>query len=493
MAVKDTLKKAAIENSNSSTASTSSFSQSKKNGDSLADLTSDNSGPAKKGRKRKNPPLEDTPSSSHGPGRPKKKKGDPSITDPSSPINQYKSKKLGKKVLNELSNGGSDTPVSISSPKVDKALTKQQKIVEKPTKPKKKYQKLTQEEREARKLQKKKATEEAKRLKQLKSKQSSKAKEKPPVDVEKQCGVALDNGGFCARSLTCKTHSMGAKRAVTGRSKPYDILLAAYQKRNQVKLAELSTQQQLEKDNEEFLGAQPLTEEEEISQVMSGVFASKPVPLEQRVVIPIRQKTRFFRMREMLITALNKTPPMSSLISLAHPTLPGQSSSKSAEQVPGSNGQNPEAAAATAANNNKGSTNTTGASFALGPQSNISRPAPPIPHNIGEIMNSTNALYGRALVFDPFSGQEYTRPSQTLFANRIIKHHNAIRQRRLQQMQLEQQQQQARILAQSQNAQTQMQGQLQNQTQMSRSPTNPVFQNPGVGMQRIVTNGYHSK
>jgi hypothetical protein len=35
--------------------------------------------------------------------------------------------------------------------------------------------------------------------------------------------------------LTCKSHSMGAKRAVAGRSLPYDMLLAAYQKKNQAK------------------------------------------------------------------------------------------------------------------------------------------------------------------------------------------------------------------------------------------------------------------
>lgn len=56
-----------------------------------------------------------------------------------------------------------------------------------------------------------------------------------PVDVERQCGVITPNGVPCARSLTCKSHSMGAKRAVPGRSLPYDMLLAAYQKKNQAK------------------------------------------------------------------------------------------------------------------------------------------------------------------------------------------------------------------------------------------------------------------
>jgi hypothetical protein len=60
-------------------------------------------------------------------------------------------------------------------------------------------------------------------------------KPKGPVDVERQCGVVLPNGAQCARSLTCKSHSMGAKRAVPGRSMPYDMLLQAYQKKNQAR------------------------------------------------------------------------------------------------------------------------------------------------------------------------------------------------------------------------------------------------------------------
>ena len=60
-------------------------------------------------------------------------------------------------------------------------------------------------------------------------------KQKQPVDVERQCGVKLENGQLCARSLTCKSHSMGAKRSVPGRSLPYDMLLQQYQKKNQAK------------------------------------------------------------------------------------------------------------------------------------------------------------------------------------------------------------------------------------------------------------------
>jgi hypothetical protein len=78
--------------------------------------------------------------------------------------------------------------------------------------------------------------------KDTKKKKSKKEEQKPkqaktkgPVDVEKQCGVLLPNGAQCARSLTCKSHSMGAKRAVPGRSLPYDMLLQAYQKKNQAR------------------------------------------------------------------------------------------------------------------------------------------------------------------------------------------------------------------------------------------------------------------
>lgn len=89
-----------------------------------------------------------------------------------------------------------------------------------------------------RKGKKRKADEDDKEPKKKKKKDEPKAKNtkaKGPVDVEKQCGVTLPNGAQCARSLTCKSHSMGAKRAVPGRSLPYDMLLQQYQKKNQAR------------------------------------------------------------------------------------------------------------------------------------------------------------------------------------------------------------------------------------------------------------------
>ena len=58
-----------------------------------------------------------------------------------------------------------------------------------------------------------------------KTKKQARSRVKGPVDYDKQCGVINDKNLPCSRSLTCKSHSMGAKRAVQGRSRPYDELL----------------------------------------------------------------------------------------------------------------------------------------------------------------------------------------------------------------------------------------------------------------------------
>jgi hypothetical protein len=101
--------------------------------------------------------------------------------------------------------------------------------------------KMAKKDSEAGSKGKKRKADEAKLPKEPKAKKKKEKPAKPepkvkaPVDVEKQCGVPLPNGAMCARSLTCKSHSMGAKRSVLGRSQPYDVLLAAYQKKNQAK------------------------------------------------------------------------------------------------------------------------------------------------------------------------------------------------------------------------------------------------------------------
>ena len=55
-------------------------------------------------------------------------------------------------------------------------------------------------------------------------------KNRGPINLDRQCGVINNKGFPCSRSLTCKSHSMGAKRNVPGRSQPYDTLLFEWQK-----------------------------------------------------------------------------------------------------------------------------------------------------------------------------------------------------------------------------------------------------------------------
>lgn len=55
-------------------------------------------------------------------------------------------------------------------------------------------------------------------------------KKRQPVvlDFDRHCGVLTDQGVHCIRALTCKSHSMSAKRAVVGRSMEFDKLLARH-------------------------------------------------------------------------------------------------------------------------------------------------------------------------------------------------------------------------------------------------------------------------
>lgn len=333
----------------------------------------------KKGRKRKNPVLNENGEEvvHTGPGRPRK--------------------------------NGTTSTTTASNSKVKKTTPVKEK-----KEPKKKYAKLTKEEREARKATKKAAAEEAKKNKKIKKadKANVKAKEKPPVDIEKQCGVLLANGSMCARSLTCKSHSMGAKRSVPGRSKPYDVLLAAYQKRNQIKLAELSTQQQIDLENEVLgMSSGPLNEDEEVEQVMAGVFLSRPVPLETRVVMPVRMKNKFFQMREMLIGSLTTLQPLPQAKTLT----PEEEAKLTPAQV---------------ASNTR-----------------------------LQVMSATSGILGRSLVFDSTTGAQSMRPSRA-YINMMQQQQQArFRQAQLMQMQ-KLQMQQAQL---QQQAQMQQQNQLQQQ------------------------------
>ncbi|KAH6661378.1 SCA7, zinc-binding domain-containing protein [Truncatella angustata] len=131
-------------------------------------------------------------------------------------------------------------------------------------------------------------------------------KPKGPVDVEKQCGVILPNGQPCARSLTCKSHSMGAKRAVPGRSLPYDMLLAAYQKKNQAKQQKAALDANAPLEDEDEMNAAPVDSDEETAAVMSALARWNPQPVvPQPVFNPIRRTYQLARLHEQLQTATN--------------------------------------------------------------------------------------------------------------------------------------------------------------------------------------------
>ena len=160
--------------------------------------------------------------------------------------------------------------------------------------------------------------------KKKKKKEEPKAKApkpKGPVDVEKQCGVTLPNSAQCARSLTCKSHSMGAKRAVPGRSLPYDMLLAAYQKKNQARQQKAAIDANapalLEDDLDPTLNG-PVDSDEEKDSVMTAISRSlaRPQPLVTRELFPIRRKYPLIRLKEMLSNAMSSNRNGGSIFSV---------------------------------------------------------------------------------------------------------------------------------------------------------------------------------
>ncbi|KAK0646256.1 SCA7, zinc-binding domain-containing protein [Cercophora newfieldiana] len=132
------------------------------------------------------------------------------------------------------------------------------------------------------------------------------AKPKGPVDVERQCGVTLPNGQPCARSLTCKSHSMGAKRSVPGRSLPYDMLLAAYQKKNQAKQQKAAIDANAPLEEEDDINAGNVDSDEETAAVMGALAHWNPQPVvPQPVFQPIKRQYSLARLHEQLQNATN--------------------------------------------------------------------------------------------------------------------------------------------------------------------------------------------
>lgn len=149
--------------------------------------------------------------------------------------------------------------------------------------------------------------EEGAPTKKKKKKDEAKAKAskpKAPVDVERQCGVVLPQGGQCARSLTCKSHSMGAKRAVPGRSAPYDKLLMEYQRKNQAKVHKAAFDANAPDPEDDALPSGPVDPQEETEQFMASIARNwGGQPLYQRPMVPQLKKYQKTRIKDMIKTA----------------------------------------------------------------------------------------------------------------------------------------------------------------------------------------------
>ncbi|KAG2204799.1 hypothetical protein INT47_004074, partial [Mucor saturninus] len=200
---------------------------------------------------------------------------------------------------------------------------------------------------------------EKKKAKKEKMKKTTKQKV-APLDLDKQCGVIQGlNNMPCTRSLTCKSHSMGAKRAVDGRSQPYDVLLAAYQKKsigrpnattsqttsgsslvnnlsngvsgksiknlkrlqNQISSTSVNGNNSLNSGvNNSGTSITPTTQtneetyvdsDEEVENVMQALRLSRPAPLAQKPFFFVKRRRQCYRLRDILLDAMT---PKSTVI-----------------------------------------------------------------------------------------------------------------------------------------------------------------------------------
>ncbi|KAI8331471.1 SCA7, zinc-binding domain-containing protein [Blakeslea trispora] len=149
--------------------------------------------------------------------------------------------------------------------------------------------------------------------KEKKSKQKPTPKKKAPLDLDKQCGVLIPpNNHPCTRSLTCKIHSMGAKRSVEGRSQPFNDLLAVYQKKDKKstllhnKTETLPTQGDLIKEEEEEEEEEEveIDSDEETENVRLAIEQSRPLPLCRKQVFYVRRKRAYYRLRDLLLDTI---------------------------------------------------------------------------------------------------------------------------------------------------------------------------------------------
>lgn len=187
---------------------------------------------------------------------------------------------------------------------------------------KNKKRKLNEDGQVVEKENKVKDNETVKEKKKAKDNETKKTakKKKGPIDLDKQCGVMTENGTVCTRSLTCKIHSVSAKRAVQGRSQDYDTLyrktsrlkeMAANQLANsmakQKKDAKVAATQKALKDAAEAAANNaakdaglelPTNSDEEAEAVYAAIKYNLPKPLYIKNPFSLRRRLAMLQFRE---------------------------------------------------------------------------------------------------------------------------------------------------------------------------------------------------
>jgi len=82
------------------------------------------------------------------------------------------------------------------------------------------------------------------------------------------------------------------------------VLLAAYQKKNQAKQQKAAINAGGPPPEEIEANAMPVDSDEETELVMAAIARHVPQPLERPIMIPVRRKAQYIRMRELMQSAL---------------------------------------------------------------------------------------------------------------------------------------------------------------------------------------------
>lgn len=102
-------------------------------------------------------------------------------------------------------------------------------------------------------------------------------KSKKVIDLDRHCGVKLDSGEVCSRSLKCKIHTVGMKRAVRGRSQNFDVLYADWTRKGATKEDPLFD---------------ALSPDDEVNTILTSLRLYKPMPLASRITPSIASWNR---------------------------------------------------------------------------------------------------------------------------------------------------------------------------------------------------------